>query len=422
MAFTVTPGAGYEMTLTGLRLDYAVNGDSFGMDAIAAVRSSADSYAEDLLAWDPPAVSGGTSLPWDTKAGVLGAAFADLTDPVTFRIYLADNKNVAERGHLLDNIRVSGLAVSETTPPTVEAYVPTPPAGATGVPVMQDLQLNFGEAIRKVVSGNLFLNQTDGDDDRVIAVGDAAVTIGSSGDGDRGDLVTIALADLAPLANYAVRIDPGAFTDWAATPNDYAGITNDTTWYFTTADLDTTDPTVESYTPGLGAAAVTPDADIVLDFTEAVVAGSGNIEIRDMTGAGADTRTVAVGSVVLSHGDDPGSDLATIDPGIDLRRNHTYAVLVAATAFDDIVGNSYAGITNATFWQFQTETDVTPPSVLTYSPANDAADVAVPGALTLTFDENVEAGTGAITIKNLTDATEVTINLPAQVWRLRARP
>ena len=89
------------------------------MDPIAAVRSSVDSYAVDLLAWDPSAVAGGASLPWDTKSGVLGAAFADLTDPVTFRIYLADNKNVAGRGHLLDNIRVSGLAASEATPPTV---------------------------------------------------------------------------------------------------------------------------------------------------------------------------------------------------------------------------------------------------------------------------------------------------------------
>ena len=94
------------------------------------------------------------------------------------------------------------------------------------------------------------------------------------------------------------------------------------------------------------------DADIVLDFTEAVVAGSGDIEIRDITGSGADTRTVAVGSVALSHGDDLGNDLATIDPVIDLRKNRTYAVLVAATAFDDAVGNSYAGITDDTFWRF----------------------------------------------------------------------
>ena len=158
------------MTLTGLRLDYAVNGDCFGMDAIAAVRSSADSYAEDLLAWDPPAVSGGTSLPWDTKAGVLGAAFADLTDPVTFRIYLADDKNVAERGHLLDNIRVSGLAVSETTPPTVESYNPTPPAGATGVPITQDLQLDFSEPIQKhATGGEKFITLTDLDEGQTTA-------------------------------------------------------------------------------------------------------------------------------------------------------------------------------------------------------------------------------------------------------------
>ena len=137
---------------------------------------------------------------------------------------------------------------------------------------------------------------------------DAAVTISSGDDGD--DVVTIALADLDPLTHYSVRIDAGAFKDQAATPNDYAGIDNDTTWYFTTANVDTTDPTVEDYTPALDATGVAVDADIVLDFTEAVVAGSGDIEIRDITGSGADTRTVAVGSVVAQpwrrSGERPG--------------------------------------------------------------------------------------------------------------------
>ena len=168
---------------------------------------------------------------------------------------------------------------------------------------------------------------------------DAAVAISSGDDGD--DVVTITLADLDPLTHYAVRIDAGAFTDQAATPNNYAGIDNDTTWHFTTANDDAIDPTVEVYAPDQDETGVAIDADIVLDFTEAVVAGSGDIEIRDITGSGADTRTVAVGSVTLSDGDDLGNDLATIDPGVDLRRNRTYAVLVAATAFDDAVGNSY---------------------------------------------------------------------------------
>ena len=33
-------------------------------------------------------------------------------------------------------------------------------------------------------------------------------------------------------ANYAVNIANGVITDRASTPNNFAGITNDTTWYF----------------------------------------------------------------------------------------------------------------------------------------------------------------------------------------------
>ena len=237
-----------------------------------------------------------------------------------------------------------------------------------------------------------------------------SVAISSGDDGD--DVVTITLADLDPLTHYSVRIDAGAFKDKAATPNDYAGIDNDTTWHFTTADVDTTDPTVEIYTPDQDETGVAMDADIVLDFTEAVVAGTGDIEIRDITGSGADTRTVAVGSVTLSHGDDLGNDLATIDPGVDLRKNRTYAVLVAATAFDDAVGNGYAGITDESFWQFATETDVTAPSVVTYSPTNGEQNVDASVDLEITFDENVEAGSGTITITNLTDHTGIDISVP----------
>ena len=40
---------------------------------------------------------------------------------------------------------------------------------------------------------------------------------------------------------------------------------------------------------------------------------------------------------------------------------------------------------------------------MTYSPDNGEQDVTAPGALSLTFDENVEAGSGTITITNLTD-------------------
>ena len=40
------------------------------------------------------------------------------------------------------------------------------------------------------------------------------------------------------------------------------------------------------------------------------------------------------------------------------------------------------------------------------APANNASGIATHANLVLTFDEEIAAGTGAITIKNLTDSTE----------------
>jgi hypothetical protein len=55
--------------------------------------------------------------------------------------------------------------------------------------------------------------------------------------------------------------------------------------------------------------------------------------------------------------------------------------------------------------------DTTAPTVSTLSPTDGAVDVAVDSNLVVTFDEDIAAGTGNITVKNLTDATEATIDI-----------
>ena len=55
--------------------------------------------------------------------------------------------------------------------------------------------------------------------------------------------------------------------------------------------------------------------------------------------------------------------------------------------------------------------DTTAPTVFTYNPAPGAVEVAAGANLVLTFDEEIVIGTGLITIKNLTDATDTTIDV-----------
>jgi len=47
----------------------------------------------------------------------------------------------------------------------------------------------------------------------------------------------------------------------------------------------------------------------------------------------------------------------TINPTADLLAGKSYALQIAATAIDDLAGNSFAGITNDTTWNFTTPTD-----------------------------------------------------------------
>ena len=84
-----------------------------------------------------------------------------------------------------------------------------------------------------------------------------------------------------------MQIASGALTDAAGNP--YAGIANPTTLNFNT--VDTIAPTLSSSTPADNATGVAVGANIVLTFSEAVQAGSGNITLSD--GAG-NTRVIAV--------------------------------------------------------------------------------------------------------------------------------
>ena len=58
-----------------------------------------------------------------------------------------------------------------------------------------------------------------------------------------------------------------------------------------------------------------------------------------------------------------GTDTITINPSSDLEQGEAYYIQVDATAFDDLAGNSFAGIADETTWNFSTVS----PSVITSS-------------------------------------------------------
>jgi hypothetical protein len=119
--------------------------------------------------------------------------------------------------------------------------------------------------------------------------------------------------------------------------------------------LDTTSgsPVISTYSPADDAIGVAPDADLEATFSEPIAKGTGNITIRNLTDGTATNIAVTDAQVTVS-----GATL-TINPTADLLAGKNYAIQIAATAIDDLTGNSFAGITSDTVWNFGTE--VPPP-------------------------------------------------------------
>ena len=150
---------------------------------------------------------------------------------------------------------------------------------------------------------------------------------------------------------------------------------------FTVVDTDV--PTLTSSTPADGAIEVGVNDNIVLNFSKAVDAESGNIVIYKSSDD-SEVESIPVGNAKVSGS---GSTEITINPATTLDSLTGYYVQIAATAFDDSSSNSYTGITNTTTLNFTTA-DVEAPT-LTFSPLDSATGIADNTNITITFDEAI---------------------------------
>jgi len=150
---------------------------------------------------------------------------------------------------------------------------------------------------------------------------------------------------------------------------------------FTVVDTDV--PTLTSSTPADGAIEVGVNDNIVLNFSKAVDAESGNIVIYKSSDD-SEVESIPVGNAKVSGS---GSTEITINPATTLDSLTGYYVQIAATAFDDSSSNSYAGITDTTTLNFTTA-DVEAPT-LTFSPLDSATGIADNTNITITFDEAI---------------------------------
>ncbi len=205
------------------------------------------------------------------------------------------------------------------------------------------------------------------------------------------------------------------------------GLTSDTTYYFnvivkdesgnkssyesiyakTDALEDMTTPTVNTYFPVADANDIAADSDLALEFNETVVKGIGNITVKKSDNTTVETINVTSSAVTIN------SDEVTINLSSNLEYGTGYYIYIDAGAFLDLSGNQYAGIDDATVWNFTIETapDTGPPTVNTYFPADNANDIATDSDLVVEFNETVVKGIGNITVKKSDNTTVETINV-----------
>ena len=133
----------------------------------------------------------------------------------TFTINI--NSGSLNSSHNIDSIALNGMIVAPPFPITMR------PMG-TNAATSADLEITFYESVQKG-SGNIRLFHSNGTLVQTISINDPAVTIS-------GKNVTIPIADLNLGMSYYVTIDNGAIFDLFG--NAFGGISNTTTWAFTT--------------------------------------------------------------------------------------------------------------------------------------------------------------------------------------------
>lgn len=171
---------------------------------------------------------------------------------------------------------------------------------------------------------------------------------------------------------------------------------------------DTLNPALVSSTPW-DEGVLKVDQNIVLDFDEPVVTGSGSIIISN----GTDTRTIDINDtsqVTVTSGKKGGSII--IDPTDDLVPDTNYNIQIASGAILDNSGNAYAGINDPETLDFMT---IVSDPLLSWSEPWDEGFLKVDRDIVLYFDEPVMAGSGEIIISNGTDIRTIDVNDAGQV-------
>jgi len=257
------------------------------------------------------------------------------------------------------------VAPPDTTPPTIVSVAPAD--AATGVATGSPIAARFSEAMDSgTFTGTTFTLASGG-----TAI-DGSVSLSSD-----GKTATFTPTAALPYGSSVTATITTGVTDLAGN-----ALAANKVWAFTTiAPPDTTPPAIVSVTPADAATNVAVASSIEVHFSEAMDTGT----ITETTFAVASGITAIGGSISFST----DGMTATFTPSVAL----PYASAITATittGAKDLAGNPLA--TNRV-WAFTTAADLTPPTIVALSPANNATNVATASTISARFSEAMNAGT-----------------------------
>ena len=207
------------------RLDFSYSTDATSLTVgtytgVSALNFTAPVTTGTVGALDGNATANKTAIAFT----ITGLSIANGT---TFWIRWNDfNATGADDGLAIDDfsITATGSGGADVTPPTVSTL--TPLDNATNVNTNTNLQVVFNEPIIKGTGNILVKKVSDNTTVQTIDVNTGAVVIAP------GTTATITISPLLNATDYYIEVTAGAFTDIAL--NDFAGISGNTTWNFTT--------------------------------------------------------------------------------------------------------------------------------------------------------------------------------------------
>ncbi|MDX9913741.1 MAG: Ig-like domain-containing protein, partial [Candidatus Moranbacteria bacterium] len=184
----------------------------------------------------------------------------------------------------------------------------------------------------------------------------------------------------------------------------FFGITDNTTWTFTTENITTEGPQIVTPSPADDATNIALDADLVINFDRPVEPGTGTIDIIQE----ADNSIIEAIDVNSDNITGWGTDTLTINPTDNLPPDTNIYINIEQGAVLDTLGNYFFGINDNSTWSFRTgDASTVGPQLILPTPANNSTNISPDANLITKFDRPVHPGNGKFHIKNKKDNSEI---------------